>query len=433
MRLDRDSGRLPVLAGDSPQVAAAGRYRWTVCALLFVATSINYMDRQGLAILAPTLQAQIGWNEQEYGHIVTAFQAAYAIGVLGFGWLVDKYGTKLGYSVAVFIWSAAECGHALARSALGFGLARFGLGFGEGGNFPAAIKAIAEWFPPEERALATGLFNSGCSFGTIFAAVVVPWTTEKYGWPASFLVLGLAGFVWMIGWTLFYRNHKPPGLPAAPDKIDPRPSMSWRKVLSANQSWVYIVGNALTAPIYWFYLYWTPKFLFQRFGVPLSGIGVPMLIIYLCATVGSIGGGWISSALLRKGSSLNVARKVGLGISGACAIPVICVPGVESSQAAVWLIGLAAAGHLAWAANLFTIVSDLFPKTAVASVVGIGLTISALTGMVFAEYAGFSLQSSHGSYVGLFRIAGSTYVVAFAIMHALAPKYKPVEPGRLES
>jgi len=409
------------------------RFRWAVCALLFVATSINYMDRQGLAILAPTLQAQIGWNEREYGHIVTAFQAAYAIGVLGFGWLVDKYGTKFGYSLAVFIWSAAECGHALARSALGFGLARFGLGFGEGGNFPAAIKAVAEWFPPEERALATGLFNSGCSFGTILAAAVVPWTTEKYGWPVSFLVLGLVGFVWMIGWTLFYKNHKPPSRPAAPNRSDPGSSVSWRMVLRTNQSWVYIVGNALTAPIYWFYLYWTPKFLFQRFGVPLSAIGVPMLIIYLCATVGSIGGGCISSILLRKGYSLNVARKAGLGISGACAIPVIWAPVVDRPLVAVWLIGLAAAGHLAWAANLFTIVSDLFPKAAVASVVGIGIMISALTAMVFAEYAGFLLQSSHGSYLGLFRIAGSSYVVAMVIMHALAPTYKPVEPGRLQA
>jgi ACS family hexuronate transporter-like MFS transporter len=403
------------------------RFRWTVCVLLFLATSINYMDRQALAILAPTLQAKIGWNEREYGHIVTAFQAAYALGVLGFGWLVDVYGTKLGYSLAVFIWSAAECGHALARSALGFGLARFGLGFGEGGNFPAAIKSVAEWFPPEERALATGLFNSGCSVGTIFASLFVPWTTARYGWPVSFLALGLIGFLWMMGWTFFYKNHKPPSQPAAPDSQGPGSSVSWRLVLCTRQSWVYIVGGALTAPIYWFYVYWTPKFLFQRFGIPLSAIGGPMVIIFLCAMAGGIGGGWISSILLRKGYSLNVARKAALGISGACAIPVIWAPAVESSQAAVWLIGLAAGAHMAWAANLFTIASDLFPKAAVASVVGVGLMMSAATGIVFAEYAGFTLQSSGGNYMGLFRIAGSSYVVAMIIMHALAPKYKPVE------
>jgi len=420
--------------GTAPEKTEIGvlpaRFRWTVCALLFLATSINYMDRQALAILAPVLQVEIGWNEREYGHIVTAFQAAYAIGVLGFGRLIDVYGTKLGYSLAVFIWSTAACGHALARSALGFGFARFGLGFGEGGNFPAAIKAVAEWFPPEERALATGLFNSGCSFGTIFASVFVPWTTARYGWPASFLALGLIGFIWMIGWTIFYKNHKPPGQSADPDRRDLGSSVSWRLVLRASQSWVYIVGGALTAPIYWFYIYWTPKFLFQRFGVPLSAIGGPMVIIFLCAMAGGIGGGWISSILLRKKCSLNVARKVALGISGACAIPVIWAPAVESSQAAVWLIGLAAGAHMAWAANLFTIVSDLFPKAAVASVVGVGLMASAVTGMVFAEYAGFSLQSSGGSYVGLFRIAGSTYVAALIIMHALAPKYKPVEVVR---
>jgi ACS family hexuronate transporter-like MFS transporter len=422
-------------SGTVPEKTEAGivpaRFRWTVCVLLFLATSINYMDRQALAILAPTLQAKIGWNEREYGHIVTAFQAAYAIGVLVFGWLVDVYGTKLGYSLAVFIWSAAECAHALARSALGFGLARFGLGFGEGGNFPAAIKAVAEWFPPEERALATGLFNSGCSVGTIFASVFVPWATARYGWQVGFLALGLIGFAWMMGWTFFYKNHKPPSRPAAPDRRDPGSSVSWRLVLRTSQSWVYIVGIALTAPIYWFYIYWTPKFLFQRFGIPLSAIGLPMVIIFLCAMAGGIGGGWISSILLRKGYSLNVARKVALGISGACAIPVIWAPAVESSQAAVWLIGLAAGAHMAWAANLFTIASDLFPKAAVASVVGVGLMVSAVTGMVFAEYAGFSLQSSGGNYAGLFRIAGSSYMVAIIIMHALAPKYKPVEVVRL--
>jgi len=388
------------------------------------------MDRQGLAVLAPMLQSKIGWNEREYGHIVTAFQAAYAIGVLGFGRLVDLYGTKTGYSLAVFIWSAAECGHALARSALGFGLARFGLGLGEGGNFPAAIKAVAEWFPPEERALATGLFNSGCSFGIIFASILVPWTTAKYGWQVSFLVLGLVGFVWMIGWTFFYKNHKPPSQQVTPERSDIGSSMTWRMVLQTRQRWVYIAGSALTAPIFWFYLYWAPKFLFQRFGISISSIGTPMLIIYLCATAGSAVGGWIPSFFLRKGFSLNVARKAGLGISGACAIPVIWAPVVDSSQLAVWLIGLAAAAHLAWAANLFTTVSDLFPKDAVASVVGVGLTASAVTALIFAEYAGFSLQSTHGSYLGLFRIAGSIYAAAMVIMHALAPKYKPVDIGR---
>ena len=388
------------------------------------------MDRQGLAVLAPMLQSKIGWNEREYGHIVTAFQAAYAIGVLGFGRLVDLYGTKTGYSLAVFIWSAAECGHALARSALGFGLARFGLGLGEGGNFPAAIKAVAEWFPPEERALATGLFNSGCSFGIIFASILVPWTTAKYGWQVSFLVLGLVGFVWMIGWTFFYKNHKPPSQQVTPERSDIGSSVTWRMVLQTRQSWVYIAGSALTAPIFWFYLYWAPKFLFQRFGISISSIGTPMLIIYLCATAGSAVGGWIPSFFLRKGFSLNVARKAGLGISGACAIPVIWAPVVDSSQLAVWLIGLAAAAHLAWAANLFTTVSDLFPKDAVASVVGVGLTASAVTALIFAEYAGFSLQSTHGSYLGLFRIAGSIYAAAMVIMHALAPKYKPVDIGR---
>ncbi len=389
------------------------------------------MDRQALAVLAPTLQAQIGWDEKDYGHIVTAFQAAYAIGFVGFGRLVDVYGAKIGYSLAVFIWSVAECAHALPLSAFGFGVARFGLGLGEGGNFPGAIKAIAEWFPQEERAFATGVFNSGCCFGAIFASLLVPWMTVKYSWRVSLVFLGVIGLVWVVGWMFFYRTHKPPEQAGKSEANQMGTIATWGMVLRTSQSWVYIVGMALSAPIYWFYLYWTPKFLFQRFDVPLSAIGVPMLIIYLCATVGSIGGGWIASKFLRKGFSLNVARKVALAISGACAIPVVWVPETGNQQVAVWLIGLAAAGHMAWAANVFTITSDLFPKAAVASVVGVGGALSAVTAMGFAEFAGFSLQSSQGNYSGLFRIAGCSYLVAIAIMHTLSPRYKPVGADRL--
>jgi ACS family hexuronate transporter-like MFS transporter len=413
--------------GEFAASAAPTRVRWTVCAFLFVATSVNYMDRQALAVLAPVLQAKFGWDETAYGHIVTAFQAAYAIGFLGFGRLIDRYGTRAGYALAVVIWSCAECAHALVRTALGLGLARFGLGLGEGGNFPAAIKAVAEWFPPEERALATGLFNSGCNIGIIFASMLVPPLVENFGWKSGFLAPGLIGFAWTVAWILFYRTQGQHLRPMAGERKSPVPTVPWRVVLRARQSWMYIVGVALSAPVAWFYLYWTPKFLYQRYSIPMGAIGGPMMIIYLCATLGSIGGGYLSTLLIRKRLSVGVARRVTLAISGACAIPVMWAPAVDRPQVAIWLIGLAAAGHMSWAANLFTIVSDLFPAEAVASVVGVGGTASAVTAMGFAEFAGHSLQSSGGNYDGLFRIAGGSYAVAFVLMHLVAPNYQRVE------
>ncbi len=407
-------------------------YRWVVCGLLFAATLINYSDRQILSLLAPTLQRKIGWSEREYGHIVTAFQAAYAIGYMGFGKLIDVYGTKFGYSLAGVIWSMAASAHALARSVLGFGFARFAMGLGEGCTFPASIKAIAEWFPKEERAFATGLFNSGCNAGGILAPLIVPWLAIRYGWQSCFLALGASGFIWLLFWQMLYRKSNPGRTTAAggPEGHAGKPTpkdvtIKWTGILGYRQSWVCIVGWALSAPIFWFYLYWTPKFLDYRFGVRLSEVGRPMVTIYALAAVGSIGGGWVASLLMRKGLSLNVARKLTLALCACCTVPVFYVPFVRNADSAVWLIGLAAAGHMGWAANLFTIVSDLFPMSAVASVVGVGGTASAVTAMAFAEYAGSVLERS-GSYLQLFEIAAVSYVAALVVMHLLSPRYTPL-------
>jgi len=404
-------------------------YRWVICGLIFAATSINYLDRQVLAILAPTLQRQIGWNEQEYGHIVTAFQAAYAIGFLGFGKYIDVFGTKVGYGLAVAVWSVAACGHSLARSALGFGVARFGLGLGEGGNFPGAIKGIAEWFPQKERALATGLFNSGCNVGAILAPLAVPWLTQRYGWQGSFIVLGALGFIWLLAWGCLYGPAGRTRQTSGSGKADQGGAMvedgdvPWLKIVTYRQSWVYIVGIALTAPIFWFYLYWTPKFLFRQFGLDLGSIGRPLIIIYSLATVGSIAGGWLSSTLIERGCTLNVSRKVSLLLCALCSVPVFLVPIVRSSELAVWLIGVAAAGHMGWAGIVFTTVSDLFPARAVASVVGVGGMFSGIMAMAFSEFAGFTLQRT-GSYLRLFEIASVTYLVALLVMHLLEPRYE---------
>jgi len=403
--------------------AGSDNYRWVVCALLCAATSINYLDRQVLAILAPTLQREIGWNERQYGHIVTAFQAAYAIGYLGFGRFIDSRGTKLGYGLAVGIWSFAACGHAWVRSALGFGLARFGLGLGEGGNFPAAIKAISEWFEPKDRALATGIFNCGSNLGAIFAPLSVPWLALRYGWQSAFIVLGALGFGWLVVWSWLYRAG-PLGTAQRARRSRSTSEVRWVTAINCRQSWVFIVGIALSAPIFWFYLYWTPKFLFHQFGVELAQVGGPLVLIYSLSTVGSLAGGWLAGRFLRSGWSLNAARKTALLLCALCTVPVILVPEAKHLDTAVWLIGLAAAGHMGWAANLFTIVSDLFPANAVATVVGVGGALSAVSAVVFAEHAGYVLETS-GNYWRLFAVASATYVTALLIMHLLSPRYLP--------
>jgi len=411
-----------------------GRFRWVICALLFFATTVNYMDRQILGLLAPQLQAEIGWSEIEYGHIVTAFQAAYAIGLVAFGRLIDVIGTRHGYAFSLAFWSLAAMAHALARSVLGFGAARFALGLGEAGNFPAAVKAVAEWFPRKERALATGLFNSGSNVGAVLAPVAVPWLTVHYGWPMAFVLLGGAGFVWIAFWYWLYQSpHQSPRVSAVElahiHSDPPEPALArvpWRQLLGYRQTWAYIVAISFTAPIWWFYLYWLPKFLHQQYHLDLAGLGLPLVVIYSMTCVGSIGGGWLSGALLRRGWSVNASRKTAMLVCALCVAPVVFAARASDLWVATLLVGLAASAHQGWAANLFTLVSDMFPKPAVASVVGLGAMFGSLTAMLFSQSAGFILETT-GSYWSLFAVSGGAYLAALALTHWLAPRLEPVK------
>lgn len=410
-----------------------GHYRWTICALLFFATTINYIDRQVLGILAPDLQQSIGWNEIEYGYIVTSFQAAYALGMLVVGRLMDRFGSRLGYTIAIVCWSVAAMGHGLARTALGFGIARFTLGLGEAGNFPVAIKTVAEWFPKRERALATGIFNSGTNVGAIVAPIVVPWIALRYGWQWAFILTGAIGFLWVAFWLKTYeapRRH--PRLSPAElsyiesDQEPERAAIPWRTLLPHRQTWAFAIGKFLTDPIWWFYLYWMPKFLHDVHGLTLSTVGLPLVVIYLVADAGSIGGGWLSSTLIARGWTVNRARKTAMAVCALAVTPIVFASRVSDLWSAVALVALAAAAHQGWSANLFTFASDTFPRRAVASVVGIGGMAGAVGGMLIATITGYILQFT-GSYLAVFIVAGSAYLVALGIVQLLVPTLEPAK------
>jgi ACS family hexuronate transporter-like MFS transporter len=408
-----------------------GNFRWVVCALIFFATTVNYIDRQVLGILAPELQRTIGWNEAEYGYIVTAFQAAYALGLLIAGRLLDWIGTKLGYAAALVLWSLAAMGHALTRTPFGFGVARFALGFGESANFPAAIKTVAEWFPKKERALATGIFNAGTNVGAVIAPAVVPWIALTLGWQWAFVLTGAFGFTWLILWFWLYdppeksrRLGKAEFEYIRSDPAEPVRHVPWLSLLGYRQTWAFAVGKFMTDPIWWFYLYWIPKFLHERHGLGLAKMGPPLIAIYLIADIGSIGGGWLSSSLIKRGWSINRARKTAMLAMALCVVPIVFAARVSSVWAAVGLIGLAAAAHQGWSANIFTIVSDMFPRRATASVVGIGGMAGAVGGMLIATATGWILQLT-GSYVLIFLLAGSAYLAALLAIHGLVPHLEP--------
>ena len=416
--------------------ARPGNFRWTICALLFFATTINYIDRQILGILAPELQKIIGWSEVEYGNIVTAFQTAYALGLLLFGRFIDRYGTRIGYSIAILVWSVAAMAHAAARTAFGFGIARFTLGLGEAGNFPSAIKAVAEWFPKKERALATGIFNAGCNVGAVIAPAVVPWITVTFGWPAAFLATGAIGFIWVLFWILLYdvpekkkRLSQKELAHILSDPAEPAPEkIGWLRLLKYKQTWAIVIGKFLTDPIWWFYLYWLGKFLNARFGLTLIKLGLPLIAIYALADVGSVGGGWLSSALIKKGGTVSRSRKTVMLACALCVVPVMAANQVSGLWSAVLLIGLAAGAHQAWSANIFTFASDMFPKKAVGSVTGLGGMAGAIGGMLFSTLAGHILEWT-GSYFILFIISGSAYLLALGIIQVLAPRLEPVNWG----
>jgi ACS family hexuronate transporter-like MFS transporter len=409
----------------------AGGYRWTVCALLFFAATVNYIDRQVIGLLKPTLQAQLHWSEIDYSNIVLAFTLAYAIGLMIVGRVMDWLGTRRGFSLAVFVWSVAAMAHALARSVLGFSAARFALGLGESGSFPASIKTVAEWFPKKERALATGIFNSGTNVGAIITPLIIPWLTISYGWQGAFVATGALGFVWLVLWLLLYRPAEEHPRVSATElayiRSDPAESLApvgWAKLLRYRQLWAFAVGKFLTDPIWWLYLYWVPDFLYRNHHRDLRGMILPLLIIYNGATLGSVCGGWLSSALIKSGWSIRRSRKTALLACALCVVPIIAAARTSNLWTAVLLISLATAAHQGWSANLFTVASDMFPRHAVGSVVGIGGMAGAVGGMLIAKVVGYALQWT-GSYFPVFVMAGSAYLVALLVIHLLAPRLEP--------
>ncbi len=412
--------------------SSAGYVRWIICALLLFGTTKNYMDRQVLGVLKSTLQHDLGWNEIDYSNLVFAFEAAYAAGMVAVGWLVDRVGTRLGYAVAMAFWSLASMAHAVGSSFTSFVIARSALGFGEAGVFPASIKTVAEWFPKKERALATGIFNAGTNLGAIITPLVVPWITVHWGWRWAFVITGALGFVWLAFWLLLYRKpEEHPRVTAAElDYIrsDPQESVAkirWLALLAHRQTWAYVAGKFMIDPIWWFYLFWVPDFLQRQHGLALIRIGLPIMVIYVVSDVGSIAGGWLSSWLIGRGKSINSARKIAMLLCAVCVLPIVFAYRAENMWTAVLLIGLAAAAHQGFSANLFTLTSDMFPTRAVSSVVGIGGMAGAVGGMLIAKVVGYVLQST-GSYAVPFLIAGSAYLLALASIQILAPSIEPV-------
>lgn len=416
-----------------PYKARIGRVRWRICAMLFVATSINYMDRQVIGLLKPTLEHTIGLTEADFGYIIAAFQVAYAIGLLAAGRLVDRLGTRLGYSLIMGTWSLAAMAHALARTALGFGIARFFLGLGEAGNFPAAIKTVAEWFPQRERSLATGIFNSGANVGAILAPALVPWVTLRFGWHAAFLFTGIFSAVWIAWWYTTYRKpHDHPTLSGeelrhiyAVAGQQMGPGTPWAKLLTYRQTWAIAGAKFLTDPIWWFYLFWLPGFFDSRFHLGLSHLGLPLILIYNMSAVGSIGGGWLPQLFLRFGLSTSRARFSAMFLCACCSVPMLFAAHVHSEWGAIALLSLAVGAHQGWSANLYTTTSDMFPTTAVGSVTGIAGMAGSVGGVLLSLTAGRILQLTH-SYTPLFLLAGSVYLLAFALLTLLAPNLKPV-------
>ena len=412
-----------------------GRFRWIICALLFAATTINYMDRQVLGILAAPLQRDLRWSEAEYGYIVTAFSAAYAIGQVAVGWLIDRLGTRAGYALALGVWSLAAAAHGAARSALQFGIARFALGLGEAGNFPAAVKTVTEWFPKRERALAVGLFNCGSNVGAIVTPLAVPWIALTWGWPWAFYSTGAIGLLWIALWLPLYRRpEEHPRLSRAEldhirsDAEAAQPGVRWRRLLAFRATWALVAARFLTDPVWWFYLYWVPKFLHTSYGLTLDRIGPPLIAIYLAADFGSIFGGWLSSTMIRRGVPVSRARKLAILACALMVTPIALIPRVSEVWVAVALVGMAAAGHQGWAANLFAMISDLYPARAVSSAAGITGFGGSVGGMLAATATGLVLQYT-GTYWPLFLWAAGAYLTILAIIHAAIPR---IEPLRME-
>ncbi|MEP6850516.1 MAG: MFS transporter [Acidobacteriota bacterium] len=459
-----------VIAAAEEVKPRVGNFRWAICTLLFFAATVNYIDRQVIGILKPTLSTQFNWTELDYSWIVFSFQTAYAIGLLFVGKLMDRFGTKKGFAFAIVVWSLAAIAHAwaigigtfsspivapivaaivsafnsisslfgaapwtftLSVSVIGFMVVRFVLGLGEAGNFPASIKTVAEWFPKKERALATGVFNAGTNVGALVTPLAVPAIVLAWGWYEAFVFTGIIGFIWLGFWLFIYKRpeeHKRLSKSELAyiqsDPIEPSARVPWRRLFPHRQTWAFGIGKFLTDPIWWVYLFWLPDFLKKQYSLDLSNFGIPLAVIYVIADLGSVGGGYISSALIKRGWTINRSRKTAMLICALAVVPIVFASITSQLWVAVILIGIAAAAHQGWSANIFTLSSDMFPKQAVGSVVGIGGMMGAVGGMLISPLVGLILDKT-GSYLPIFIIAASAYLIALLIIHLLAPRLEP--------
>jgi len=411
----------------------AGRYRWVICGILFLGVTKNYMDRQVLGVLKTPLQQAFGWDEIQYGHLVTVFQFAYATGMLCMGRVIDWLGTRVGYAVAMVFWSIASMAHAAANSFLTFAIARGALGFGEAGVFPASLKTVAEWFPKKERALATGIFNAGTSVGAMITPLIIPQIAERLGWRWAFLLTGGIGSLWLVLWLAVYRKPEEHSkctnqelAHIQSDPIPPAGKLPWLKLLQYRQTWTIAAGKFITDPVWWFFLFWIPDYMQREHGLSLGKIGLPIFTIYLISDIGSVSGGWISSSLMYRGFSVNAARKTAMLVCAILVLPIAFTFRVSGLWPATLLIGLATAAHQGFSANMLTMASDLFPARAVGSVSGIGGMAGAVGGMLIAEVIGHVLQWTQ-SYKIPFLIAASAYLVGLLVIHLLSPRLAPAE------
>ena len=427
----------------APGSSVVGNYRWLICALLFVATTINYVDRQILALLKPILDDELKWTNTQYGQVNSIFQFAYAISLLFFGWFIDRFGAKKGYTVSIAFWSLAAIGHAFVASVTGFKVARVALGLGEGGNFPAALKAVSLWFPKRERAFATSIFNAGTNVGAIIAPAVVPWVATTWGWRSAFVIAGIAGFLWILAWLPLYDS--PENIKSLnrsefdhirsdlDEQANAASKVRWRDLLKYKQTYSFMVAKFLTDPVWWFFLVWLPDYFKSTRGLDIKSSAVHLVTIYTIITVLSIAGGWVTGYLNTRGYSVTRARKTGMFVFALAVLPILLVTKVGDWEA-VLIIGLAGAAHQAWSANLYTTVSDMFPKRAVASVIGMGGMAGSIGGIIFPIVSGKLLDSfkategtTTAGYAILFAICGSAYLIAFGLHHLLAPRFEPVK------
>lgn len=428
------SGRPPAERAPEPR-ARVGRVRWGICALLFAATAVNYIDRQTISVLKPTLQHEFHWSEIDYGQIIFWFQAAYALGYPVFGWIMDRLGARLGYGLAALIWTVAHLAHAFVGSLGGFKAARFALGVGESGTFPASLKAVTEWFPKRERALAAGVFNAGSNVGAILTPLIALGLLSALGlhWRWVFIVTGALTLVWLAAWLILYRRPDQHRRVAAPeldfirqDPPDPAAKIPWLRLLRTRETWAYALGRFMIDPIWWMFLFWLPDFFAKRYHLDLKGFGPPLIAVYILSDLGSVAGGWISSALLKRGLSTNAARKSTMLLWAIAVLPVMGAMYANSLWLAVGIVGTAAAAHQAFSCNLYTLPSDVFPRSAVGSVVGIGGMGGAIGGMFMAQAVGWVLERT-GSYTPIFIVAGCAYLAALGAVHLLCPRYEPIK------